>query len=93
MFYYQALTTGTVPNFIDLVLNLDSSAVKQDSIIHQARAANKRVIFYGDETWLKLFPNSFVRHDGTTSFYISDYTEVILFSVVHVLDKYKYYTK
>jgi len=89
MFYYQALTTGTVPNFIDLVLNLDSSAVKQDSIIHQARAANKRVIFYGDETWLKLFPNSFVRHDGTTSFYISDYTEVILFSVVNVLDKYK----
>ncbi|XP_027844356.2 GPI ethanolamine phosphate transferase 2 [Aphis gossypii] len=72
----KALTTGTVPNFIDLVLNLDSSAVKQDSIIHQARAANKRVIFYGDETWLKLFPNSFVRHDGTTSFYISDYTEV-----------------
>ncbi|XP_016662994.1 GPI ethanolamine phosphate transferase 2 isoform X2 [Acyrthosiphon pisum] len=72
----KALTTGTVPNFIDLVLNLDSSAVQQDSIIYQARAANKQVIFYGDETWLKLFPNSFVRHDGTTSFYISDYTEV-----------------
>lgn len=67
-----------MPNFIDLILNLDSSAVQQDSIINQARAANKRVIFYGDDTWLKLFPNSFVRYDGTTSFYISDYTEVIL---------------
>lgn len=78
MFYYQALTTGTVPNFIDLVLNLDSSAVQQDNIIHQACTANKRVIFYGDDTWLKLFPNSFIRYDGTTSFYISDYTEVIL---------------
>ncbi|VVC29976.1 Hypothetical protein CINCED_3A001194 [Cinara cedri] len=72
----KALTTGTVPNFIDLVLNLDSSAVQQDSIIYQACAANKRVIFYGDDTWLKLFPNSFIRFDGTTSFYISDYTEV-----------------
>lgn len=86
MFDYQALTTGTVPNFIDLVLNLDSSAVQQDNIIHQARTANKRVIFYGDETWLKLFPNLFVRHDGTTSFYISDYTEVILCSIVHILN-------
>lgn len=60
------------------MLNLDSSAVQQDSIIYQARIANKRLLFYGDETWLKLFPNSFIRHDGTTSFYISDYTEVIL---------------
>ncbi|XP_025410553.1 GPI ethanolamine phosphate transferase 2-like isoform X2 [Sipha flava] len=72
----KALTTGTVPNFIDLVLNLDSSAVQQDSIIYQACAANKHVIFYGDDTWLKLFPNSFIRYDGITSFYISDYTEV-----------------
>lgn len=68
-----------MPNFIDLVLNLDSSAVQQDNIIYQARAANKRVIFYGDDTWLKLFPNSFIRYDGTTSFYISDYIEVIYF--------------
>jgi len=86
LFDYQALTTGTVPNFIDLILNLDSSAVQQDNIIYQARTANKQVIFYGDETWLKLFPNSFVRHDGTTSFYISDYTEVILFFLVYILD-------
>jgi len=78
MFYFQALTTGTLPNFIDLVLNLDSSAVQQDNIIYQARSANKQVIFYGDDTWLKLFPNSFIRYDGTTSFYISDYTEVNL---------------
>lgn len=60
------------------MLNLDSSAVQQDSFIYQARAANKQIIFFGDETWLKLYPNSFIRYDGTTSFYISDYTEVIL---------------
>jgi len=72
-----------LPNFIDLVLNLNSSAVQQDNIIHQAHLANKQVIFYGDNTWLKLFPNSFVRYDGTTSFYISDYTEVKLYYIVN----------
>lgn len=68
--------TGTVPNFIDIVLNLGTAALKQDSIISQAHGANKTLVFYGDETWLKLFPKSFIRSDGTTSFYISDYTEV-----------------
>lgn len=38
---------------------------------------NLRTIFYGDDTWLKLFPpESFVRYEGTSSFYVSDYTEV-----------------
>lgn len=77
-----------MPNFIDLVLNLDSSAVQQDNIIYQAHAANKRIIFYGDDTWLKLFPNLFMRYDGTTSFYISDYTEVIaiaMYLLEHIL--------
>lgn len=27
---------------------------------------------FGDETWLKLFPNSFLRSDGTTAFYVMD---------------------
>ena len=31
---------------------------------------------FGDDTWLKLFPNHFDRSDGTTSFFVSDYTEV-----------------
>lgn len=85
----KALTTGTLPNFIDLVLNLDSSAVQQDNIIYQARSANKRVIFYGDDTWLKLFPNSFIRYDGTTSFYISDYTEVDINVTRHLVNELK----
>lgn len=25
----------------------------------------------GDETWLKLFPNMFDRHDGVSSFFVS----------------------
>lgn len=31
---------------------------------------------YGDDTWIKLFPGVFSRTDGTSSFYVSDFTEV-----------------
>lgn len=27
----------------------------------------------GDETWLKLFPGLFMRHDGVSSFFVSFY--------------------
>ena len=30
-----------------------------------------KLVFYGDDTWLKLFPGMFARHDGTTSFFVS----------------------
>lgn len=26
---------------------------------------------YGDDTWLKLFPDTFFRYDGTSSFFVS----------------------
>lgn len=34
------------------------------------------MVQYGDDTWLKLFPDFFVRAEGTTSFFVADYTEV-----------------
>jgi len=30
-----------------------------------------KLVMYGDDTWLKLFPNTFDRSDGTTSFFVS----------------------
>lgn len=72
----QALTTGSIPGFIDVVTNLNSPALLEDNVIWQAKAAGKRIIFYGDDTWVRLFPKHFVEYDGTTSFFVSDYTEV-----------------
>ncbi|XP_023494352.2 GPI ethanolamine phosphate transferase 2 isoform X4 [Equus przewalskii] len=72
----KALMTGSVPGFIDVVMNLNSPALLEDNVITQAKAAGKRIISYGDETWVKLFPKHFVEYDGTTSFFVSDYTEV-----------------
>ncbi|XP_014442634.1 GPI ethanolamine phosphate transferase 2 isoform X3 [Tupaia chinensis] len=72
----KALMTGSLPGFVDVVRNLNSPALLEDNVIKQAKAAGKRIIFYGDETWVKLFPKHFVEYDGTTSFFVSDYTEV-----------------
>ncbi|XP_031295476.1 GPI ethanolamine phosphate transferase 2 isoform X1 [Camelus dromedarius] len=72
----KALMTGSLPGFIDVVRNLNSPTLLEDSVISRARAAGKRIVFYGDETWVKLFPKHFVEYDGTTSFFVSDYTEV-----------------
>lgn len=57
-------------------MNIDSNELSEDNLIAQTKQSNKKVIFYGDNTWIKLFPNHFRRHDGTTSFFVSDYTEV-----------------
>eukprot|EP00066_Takifugu_rubripes_P019443 XP_011608709.1 PREDICTED: GPI ethanolamine phosphate transferase 2 [Takifugu rubripes] len=72
----KALTTGSIPGFIDVVMNLNSPALLEDNLIWQAKTAEKRIIFYGDDTWVRLFPKHFMEYDGTTSFFVSDYTEV-----------------
>ncbi|KAI6646903.1 GPI ethanolamine phosphate transferase 2 [Oopsacas minuta] len=72
----KALTTGTVPGFFDMITQISSPALKQDNIITQLVATNKRIVFYGDDTWIKLFPDSFMRQDGTVSFFVNDFTEV-----------------
>ncbi|XP_042528704.1 GPI ethanolamine phosphate transferase 2 isoform X3 [Dipodomys spectabilis] len=72
----KALMTGSLPGFVDVIRNLNSPALLEDNVIRQAKAAGKRIIFYGDETWVKLFPKHFMEYDGTTSFFVSDYTEV-----------------
>lgn len=93
----KALTTGSVPSFLDLILNFaesdtSSSLAGQDTWLAQIKAktgvtgGKGRIVFYGDDTWLKLFPSGaagisseaggagapfFARADGTTSFFVS----------------------
>lgn len=35
-----------------------------------------KMVMLGDETWLKLFPGSFARHDGVHSFFVKDIVQV-----------------
>jgi ethanolaminephosphotransferase len=73
----KAITTGSIPSFLDVVLNLDegdesSSLASQDTWLAQMKAKNTgKLVMYGDDTWLKLFPGTFDRADGTSSFFVS----------------------
>ena len=59
-----------------MVFNIDSEFLQEDNLISQMKFANKKIVFYGDDTWMRLFPEQFERTDGTTSFFVTDYTEV-----------------
>jgi ethanolaminephosphotransferase len=72
----KALMAGTVPNFMDLLRNFDSAQVADDNFVDRLRAAGRRLVFYGDDTWQKLFPGRFEREEGTTSFFVQDTVEV-----------------
>lgn len=73
----KAMTTGSIPSFLDVILNfaesdITSSLAQQDTWLAQMRAKpGGKLIMYGDDTWLKLFPGVFSRADGTTSFFVS----------------------
>lgn len=86
----KGLTTGSSPSFLDAVMNIaedDTSSSLQfhDSWVRQMSLRNKSMHMYGDDTWLKLFPDMFTKFEGTTSFFVSDYTDVDL-NVTHHLD-------
>lgn len=78
----KAITTGSIPSFLDVILNLDegdssSALASQDTWLAQMKAKKTgKLVMYGDDTWLKLFPDTFDRADGTSSFFVSDFTEV-----------------
>ncbi|KAF1850947.1 GPI ethanolamine phosphate transferase 2 [Cucurbitaria berberidis CBS 394.84] len=82
----KAITTGSIPSFLDVILNFaesdtTSTLATQDTWLAQIKAkqfdnGKGKLVMYGDDTWLKLFPDFFDRADGTSSFFVSDFTEV-----------------
>ncbi|KAI8326165.1 alkaline phosphatase-like protein [Martensiomyces pterosporus] len=78
----KALMTGTVPNFLDAVLNIaesdtGSSLKFHDNLLWQLKNhGGKSINMFGDDTWLRLFPGLFSRTDGTSSFFVTDTVEV-----------------
>ena len=73
----KTLTSGTVPEFSDVFFNMDSSLIQGDTLVHQWNKSSMAIAFYGDDTWLKLFPSEvFLRHKEVSSFYAVDFTDV-----------------
>ncbi|KAI7895809.1 alkaline-phosphatase-like protein [Mucor mucedo] len=85
----KAMTTGTIPSFLDAILNIaesdtSSSLDFHDNWVHQFKSNNKTIHFFGDDTWMRLFPGVFDKTDGTTSFLVSDTVEVDLNVTRHI---------
>ena len=72
----KAIVSGSIPSFYEIIENSISKEYSQDSIIKQLKSKSISMVFYGDNTWLKLFPNMFLRSEGTNSFYVNDFHEV-----------------
>ena len=76
----SALTTGSLPTFIDFAANFQSSELQGDSIIRQmqnsgtagAASSGVRTAFMGDDTWLNLFPTSIDETYPYPSFNVKD---------------------
>lgn len=95
----KGITTGGTPSFIDAVFNIadnhdNSQGLSSvDSWVRQFKTSRQdRIIhFYGDDTWLKLFPNGefFEKYEGTDSFFVSDFTDVDNNVTRHLNDEIK----
>lgn len=68
----KALTTGSLPTFIDAGSNFASSEIKEDNIIDQLIRNHKSAIFMGDDTWDALYPGRFKRNYPFPSFDVKD---------------------
>jgi GPI ethanolamine phosphate transferase 3 subunit O len=57
----RGIMTGSLPTFIEIGSNFQSTAVLEDSLIKQWNLSGKQLSMLGDDTWISLFPNQF-RH-------------------------------
>lgn len=55
----KGLTTGTLPTFVDAGSNFAGTAIDEDNLLMQLRAAGKKIAHLGDDTWTALFPGYF----------------------------------
>ncbi|GAA6005439.1 mannose-ethanolamine phosphotransferase LAS21 [Rhodotorula paludigena] len=97
----KALTTGSNPTFLDAILNVAEESVSSaafehvDSWVRQhalqssddaGGGKSRKVVFAGDDTWLRLFPREwFAWHEGVSSFFVTD-TQVVDSNVTRQLD-------
>ncbi|KAJ5079562.1 phosphatidylinositol glycan [Anaeramoeba ignava] len=68
----MGLTAGGIPTFFDMRENFQSDEISDDNIISQLQKNNKRITFMGDDTWARLFPNSFTKSFPFDSFNSKD---------------------
>ena len=73
---FQSMISGSVQSFLDVIRNFGSVSFTGENILTAARERGMRLEFYGDRTWLTMFPAFFQRSQAVESFFVSDYTQV-----------------
>ena len=68
----KALTTGSLPTFIDAGSNFGKVEIDEDNLISQVLNLNSSITFMGDDTWTGLYPNHFNVSYPYSSFNVKD---------------------
>jgi len=82
----KALTTGTLPTFIDIGSNFGGSEITEDNLISHIRDLNKTSIFMGDDTWMSLYPHHFNKSYPYPSLNVWDLDTVDNGCLSHIFD-------
>uniref|UniRef100_A0A182QI15 GPI ethanolamine phosphate transferase 2 C-terminal domain-containing protein n=1 Tax=Anopheles farauti TaxID=69004 RepID=A0A182QI15_9DIPT len=70
----KAMTSGAVPSFLDVILNLGSPEMTLDTFLYQMKQRQQKIVFYGDNTWTNMFPDMFHRKgENVDSLYVNDF--------------------
>ena len=68
----KALTTGSLPTFIDVSSNFNSYTILEDSLPNQLRRRNLNTTLLGDDTWLSLYSHLLTKVYDYPSFNVKD---------------------
>ncbi|GAB2283228.1 hypothetical protein Dimus_017753 [Dionaea muscipula] len=72
----KAMMSGAIGGFLDVAFNFNTQALLDDNLLGGFFRIGWKMVMLGDDTWLKLFPKFFVRHDGVSSFFVKDTVSV-----------------
>lgn len=74
----KALTTGSMPTFLEVSDNFASEEIKDDNWVVQMGNTGRKAVFMGDDTWMSMYPRSFAKAYPYPSFEVRD---------LHTVDK------
>ncbi|KAH9664388.1 GPI ethanolamine phosphate transferase 2 [Citrus sinensis] len=83
----KAMVSGAIGGFLDLAFNFNTQAMADDNLLGQFSSIGWKMVMHGDDTWLKLFPGLFTRHDGVSSFFVKDTIQVDQNVSRHLVDE------
>ncbi|KAF9935120.1 major facilitator super transporter protein [Linnemannia zychae] len=70
----QSSTLANQDNWIAQLTR--SQSIRKNAKIESGQKEKRKIAFFGDDTWIKLFPGLFFRSEGTSSFFAMDTVEV-----------------